>query len=206
MTPGESRFVEEMGQFLGSLGMTPMAGRMWGWLLICDPPEQTAMDMAEALRASRGAISGTARILASAGMIRRSTRRGDRREYFWAPPEALESLMRNGGRIYDELARIAERGLASIADRPPEARERLEEMRDVLAFVSREIPLVAERFIRDRAARLAGQGSDGDEPDQGSEPSEVGRPSQAASTARPEAARAIAAAAEPAIDAERTSA
>ena len=29
MTPGEAIFVEEMGQFLGSSGMTPMAGRMW---------------------------------------------------------------------------------------------------------------------------------------------------------------------------------
>ena len=53
-----------------------MAGRMWGWLLICDPPEQTAGDIADALQASRGAISGTARILSSAGIIRRSTRRG----------------------------------------------------------------------------------------------------------------------------------
>ena len=34
--------------------MTPMAGRMWGWLLICEPPEQTAADLAEALQASRG--------------------------------------------------------------------------------------------------------------------------------------------------------
>ena len=87
MTPGESQFGEEMGQFLSTLGMTPMAGRMWGWLLICDPAEQTAADIADALHASRGAISGTARLLATSGLIRRTTRRGDRREYFSAPPE-----------------------------------------------------------------------------------------------------------------------
>ncbi len=160
MTPGESRFVEEMGQYLGSLGMTPMAGRMWGWLLVCDPPEQTAAEMAEALKASRGAISGTARILSTAGMIRRSTRRGDRREYFSAPPEALESLMRNGGRIYTELAQIAERGLESIADRPPQARERLAEMRDLITFVAVEIPLLVERFMRERAARPSDAGTE----------------------------------------------
>ena len=74
MTDQESAFVEEMGQVLASYGMTPMAGRMWGWLLICDPPEQTAGAIADALHASRGAISGTARILSSAGFIRRSTR------------------------------------------------------------------------------------------------------------------------------------
>jgi hypothetical protein len=92
MTPGESEFVEEMGQFLASLGMTPMAGRMWGWLLICEPAEQTAAEIADALQASRGAISGTARLLANAGLVRRSTRPGDRKEYFSAPAEALDSM------------------------------------------------------------------------------------------------------------------
>src|SRR5258705_10232147 len=93
MTPGESEFVEEMGQFLAGLGMTPMAGRMWGWLLICEPSEQTAAEIAEALHASRGAISGTARLLANAGLVRRSTKPGDRREYFSAPAEALDSML-----------------------------------------------------------------------------------------------------------------
>src|SRR6476661_7923271 len=85
LTPAQSRFIEEMGQFLGGYGMTPMAGRMWGWLLLCEPPEQTAAEIAEALQASRGAISGTARILTQAGFIRRTTKRGDRREYASSP-------------------------------------------------------------------------------------------------------------------------
>lgn len=151
MTEGESAFVEEMGQALASYGMTPMAGRMWGWLLICDPPEQTAAELAEALQASRGAISGTARILTSAGMIRRSTRRGDRREYFSAPPEALDSFLENAGRIYRRFREIAERGLDAIADRPPASRARLEELRDVFAFVEQEVPAVVDRFLHDRA-------------------------------------------------------
>lgn len=159
MTPRESEFVEEMGQFLGSVGMTPMAGRMWGWLLICDPPEQTAAQIAEALQASRGAISGTARLLATAGLIRRTTRRGDRREYFSAPPEALDSLLANAAAIYRRLREIAERGLRATEGRSPTSRERLEEFRDVMAFVEREVPLVIARFLADRATereRLAG--------------------------------------------------
>lgn len=151
--PGESQFVEEMGQYLGSLGMTPMAGRMWGWLLICEPPEQTAADIADALRASRGAISGTARILATAGMIRRSTRSGDRREYFSAPPEALSSMMANASGIYRQMREIAERGLAATADRSETARARLEEFRDVMVFIEREVPALIQRFLADRAAQ-----------------------------------------------------
>jgi DNA-binding transcriptional regulator GbsR (MarR family) len=151
MTEGESAFVEEMGQALATYGMTPMAGRMWGWLLICEPPEQTAADLAEALQASRGAISGTARMLTTAGMIRRTTRRGDRREYFSAPPEALDSFLENAGRIYRQFREIAEHGLDAIADHPPASRRRLEQLRDVFAFVEQEVPTVVDRFLRDRA-------------------------------------------------------
>ncbi len=159
MTPAESRFVEEMGQFLASLGMTPMAGRMWGWLLICDPPEQTAAEIASALEASRGAISGTARLLATAGLIRRSTRRGDRREYFSAPPEALDSMLASAGALYHRLGEIAERGLAALAGRPEVDRARLEEFRDVMSFVEVEVPALVRQFLADRAAgreRLVG--------------------------------------------------
>ena len=152
MTPGESDFVEEMGQFLANIGMTPMAGRMWGWLLICEPSEQTAGDIAEALQASRGAISGTARMLENAGLVRRTTRRGDRREYFSAPAAALESMLANAGALYRQLREIAERGLAATAERTPEARARLEEFRDVMAFVEQEIPRQISAFLKERAA------------------------------------------------------
>ena len=157
MTEAESAFVEEMGQALASYGMTPMAGRMWGWLLICDPAEQTAADLADALQASRGAISGTARILATAGMIRRTRRGGDRREFFSAPPEVFDQFLADAGRIYRQFRAIAERGLLAIADRPPPARARLEEFRDLFAFMEREVPAVVDRFLRDRAGVTGGK-------------------------------------------------
>jgi DNA-binding transcriptional regulator GbsR (MarR family) len=152
VTPGESQFVEEMGQFLGSLGMTPMSGRMWGWLLICEPEQQTASDIADALHASRGAISGTARLLASAGLIRRTTRPGDRREYFSAPPEALDSMLASAAAIYRQMREIAEPGLVATADRSAGVRARLQEFHDVMTFVEQEVPLLIGQFLADRAA------------------------------------------------------
>lgn len=150
MTPEEAAFVEEMGLFLGSSGMTPMAGRMWGWLLICDPPEQTASDLAAALSASRGAISGTARLLASAGLIRRTRRRGDRREYFVAPPGALRALLTGAGTSFRRFREITADGLAVVADRPPAARARLQEIHDAYLFFEREYPALIERYLSER--------------------------------------------------------
>src|SRR5262245_3392062 len=150
MTEGESHFVEEMGAFLAGLGMTRMAGRMWGWLLICEPAEQTAAEIAEALQASRGSIRGTARTLANAGLVRRGTRRGDRREYFSAPAEALDQMLGSASSLYRQMRIIAEHGLAATADRSLESRARLQEFHDVMGFVEREVPLVISRFLADR--------------------------------------------------------
>ena len=155
LTPAQSDFIEEMGQFLGGYGMTPMAGRMWGWLLLCEPPEQTAAEIAEALQASRGAISGTARILTQAGFIRRTTKRGDRREYFSSPPEALDSMLSNAAVIYRRLREIAEHGLAAAEDSSPGVQARLHEFRDIAAFIELEVPRAIDGFLKERASKTA---------------------------------------------------
>jgi DNA-binding transcriptional regulator GbsR (MarR family) len=126
---------------------------MWGWLLLCDPPEQTAAEIADALQASRGAISGTARILASAGFIRRTTRRGDRREYFSSPPEALDSMLSNAGVIYSRLREVAEHGLAAADS--PSSEARLQEFHDVIAFIEAELPRLIDGFLKERASNQA---------------------------------------------------
>lgn len=154
MTDDEARFVEELGQYLGSVGMTPMAGRMWGWLLICVPAEQTAAEVAEALQASRGGISGAGRILETAGLIRRTRRRGDRREYFSSPPGAFQALLMGADVTYRRFRMITEHGLEAIADLPPPARERLQEVHDFVQFVERQFPDLLAVFDRERS-RLA---------------------------------------------------
>jgi DNA-binding transcriptional regulator GbsR (MarR family) len=151
MKPEESEFVEAMGRFLGSTGMPPMAGRMWAWLLICEPPAQTAAELAAALQASRGAISGTARLLETAGFIRRTGRRGDRREYFSAPPGTFRALLAGAGTSYRRFREVTELGLAALADQPDRSTERIQEVHDFTRFVEAEIPALLDRFMEEQA-------------------------------------------------------
>ena len=157
MTDDEAAFVEAAGQFLGSSGMTPMAGRMWAWLLICEPPEQSATDLAGELRASRGSISGTARLLATAGLIRRTTRRGDRREYFSAPPGGFNALIESAGAGYGRFRQLTEQGLSLMSDRPPASLARLREVHDIMAFLEREFPRIFDRFRQERTQDTTGR-------------------------------------------------
>jgi DNA-binding transcriptional regulator GbsR (MarR family) len=150
MTEDESEFVEAVAALLGSWGLPPMAGRMWAYLLICEPTEQTAGQISEALHASRGAISGTARMLTTAGFIRRVRRRGDRREFFSAPPDAFDALMGDAARTYATFRKTVEIGLNALADRPPSASERLKRLHHAFAFMEHEVPLLVERYLRER--------------------------------------------------------
>jgi DNA-binding transcriptional regulator GbsR (MarR family) len=151
VTDDESSFVEEMGQYLGSVGMTPMAGRMWAWLLICVPPEQTAAELADALMASRGAISGTSRILENVGFIRRTRRRGDRREYFSAPPGAFGALLLGASEIYRRFREVTEHGVGVVADRPPADRRRMQEVHDFVVFVEGMFPAMLQGYVEEQA-------------------------------------------------------
>lgn len=155
MTHDEAAFVERVGQMLSGGGLPRMAGRIWGWLLICEPPQQTAAAIADALHASRGSVSGMVRLLENAGLIHRSTRPRDRREYFSIPEGAVVAVLES--RLPSTIAwrQLADDGLAVLGDRPAESRQRLEELHDVYAFMERELPALLERFKAERQA-LAG--------------------------------------------------
>jgi DNA-binding transcriptional regulator GbsR (MarR family) len=142
----QEAFVESLAGLLTANGLPPMASRMWAWLLVCDPPQQRASQLAETLHASRGAISGAARVLETAGLVRRTTRRGDRHETFSVPPGSLVAILESRLPATTAFRRVADEGLALLADAPREQRARLQELRDVYAFMERELPALVERF------------------------------------------------------------
>jgi DNA-binding transcriptional regulator GbsR (MarR family) len=141
----EDEFIEAMARVLGA-GMPPMAGRMWAYLAICEPPEQTAAEIAARLKASRGSISSMARLLEHLGLVQRGTKPGDRREYFSIPPGGAHGLMARSAQQLRSSREVADAGLALLADRPPESRQRLQDLRDLYGFFEREWPSILERL------------------------------------------------------------
>lgn len=76
-----ARFVERIGQIVEQDGLTRIAGRIFGHLLLSAEP-QSLEDLARALRASRGSISQDTRVLERLGALERVTRAGDRRVFY----------------------------------------------------------------------------------------------------------------------------
>jgi DNA-binding MarR family transcriptional regulator len=154
MNDGEGLFVESLEQHLVRRGLAPMPSRVWAWLLICQAAEQTAEELATALHASRGAISGAVRDLERLGIIRRSRRRGERRERFSIPVGSVRRLIASMEGVLREGREIADEGLASMTSRSPLDRARLQEFRDVYAYYEEEWPAVVERYLQSRERRL----------------------------------------------------
>ncbi|MHB1294546.1 MAG: GbsR/MarR family transcriptional regulator [Anaerolineae bacterium] len=155
------RFVEDMGLYYEQEGLPRMAGRLVGWLLVCDPPHQSMTELAAALQASKGSISTISRLLMQSGQIERIGLTGDRQTYYRVVPDLGPRLIRERQRRLGELREMAERGLALLEENPPEARQRLEGMRDLFTYWEREGPSLLARWERQRPAvpRLGTEGA-----------------------------------------------
>jgi hypothetical protein len=144
------RFVEEMGMQLElEVGAPRMVGRTMGWLLICDPPEQSAADLAENLQASKGSISTATRLLVRMGLIERLRMRGERFDRFRAQPEAWDEFLWSESQ-FRAPRRVLQVGLDALAGEPPERRARLEELDFLYAWWQERIPQLREQYMADR--------------------------------------------------------
>lgn len=139
-------FVEQMGGFFEYSGLTRLAGRLLGWLLICDPERQSSEELATALAASSGGISTNARMLMQFGFIERLAVAGDRRTYYRLRPNAFAAGERERIRTMADLQTLADAGLKALADAPPERCRRLLEMRDLLVYMEKVVSDALGRF------------------------------------------------------------
>jgi hypothetical protein len=57
-------WVERVATFFAEhYGLPPITGRILGWLMICDPPEQSPAEIAAAIGASRASLTTNIRLL-----------------------------------------------------------------------------------------------------------------------------------------------
>jgi DNA-binding transcriptional regulator GbsR (MarR family) len=154
MRPEEQEFIDHWSRILALEGLPPVTGRMWAWLLVCEPADQTAEAIAHAIGASRGAISGAARMLEPSGLILRTKRRGDRREYWRSAPDAVIRVLENKERQVRPSLVVLEDALAHLGDRSTASLRRLRETRDLYAALAASFPAIVQEFKAERATSV----------------------------------------------------
>lgn len=139
-------FAEELGQFFEERGLPRMEGRAAGWLVVCQPPQQSPQDLATALQASRGAISMAMRALQRAGAVERVTVPGSRKHYYQLRPgfwrEEIDKRVQEAAEVReltaDGLQRLSAAGAGDL--------QRLRDMHEMYEFLETEYARLRDRW------------------------------------------------------------
>lgn len=100
--------------FAQHFGLPPITGRILGWLLICDPPEQSAGEIAKAIGASRASLTTSMRLLTVGELVRRRHRPGERTTFFRIDDDAWEKVIRQRIAAMASLREITKDAMALV--------------------------------------------------------------------------------------------
>lgn len=130
------QWVERIATYLAVDGMPPIAGRILGWLMICDPAEQSAEEIADAIGASRASLTTNLRILTVMGFVSRQTRPGKRTAYFRVDDDAWEGVVRRQVASLRSLDALIADGLDLVGRDSTRAR-RMRSAHEVFAWMTK---------------------------------------------------------------------
>ena len=152
-TADEIAFTDRTANFYArEYGFPPVAGRVLGYLLVCRPPAQSIAQLAEALLASRSAITGAVSLLSGLNVVRRSRSAGQRMDHVTLDPHALDPSG-FAGATYREQAALARAALALLDESDTERRAIVEEAAAFYDFLAERMPELLTEW-HDRRARL----------------------------------------------------
>jgi DNA-binding transcriptional regulator GbsR (MarR family) len=146
-------YADEVGLYFEDKGLPRIPGRILGWLMVCEPSHQSAEELAEAVQASRGAVSMAMRMLQSANAVERYTVRGTRRVYYRLRPGFWLEEAEEKAKVAREWTKLTGRGLDLLGDRPPEVRRRVQEAHDMYAFLAEEYARIKDRWLERQESR-----------------------------------------------------
>jgi len=127
------RFIEEVGLAAEADGLPRIAGRLFGHLLL-SPGPCTLDEIADALNVSKGSVSTDARLLLRHGWLRRTSRAGDRKDYYEMAPDFFAGIVAYRLERWDALHDLVAASIPDFSDESATVRERLEYLDEVQAF------------------------------------------------------------------------
>lgn len=133
------RWIERVATFcVEEWALPPITGRILGLLMICDPPERSAGQIAETIHASRASLTSNMRFLTTIGLIRKVRVPGDRTTYYRIEDDAWHTVIQRKLQSLAAFGDIADQGITiategSSRERIRAAQHALTWLRDIAA-------------------------------------------------------------------------
>jgi DNA-binding MarR family transcriptional regulator len=155
MSLDEAEFVDRMGLFFETIGAARTMGRLYGWLMICDPPQQSLSELASTLSVSKASVSTVARQLQEGGMVERLPS-ATRQHRYRITPGGFTHVLNVQMTLMGLGIPAADFGLQLLGDDRAEQRERLQDFRDFCEFSASDYrDELTRRWEQYRAERRA---------------------------------------------------
>ena len=134
MDPKTSRFTDRLALLFENDGLPPIAGRIFGLLLLND--DALSLDeLAEDLGVSKASSSTNARLLAQLGVVEQVRRTGSRRDYYSMTPDVFERSMAQRLARWQQFTEAIGEGRRTLPLPSDEVRERLERYESAFSFM-----------------------------------------------------------------------
>lgn len=100
--------VEDLGVVYEKFGKTPIASRVFSYLLLAEPPYKSFDEIREFLGASKSAISNAINMHLQEGIISYKTFSGDRKRYFQIDLDTWSIRLESGAKKIFDFSKVLE--------------------------------------------------------------------------------------------------
>ena len=124
-----AEFIDRMGMIAQADGLPRIAGRLMGFFVIHGGPVSFS-ELSERLQVSRASVSNNTRLLEGIGVIERTSRPGDRQDYFRLADQPYRRLLEGVVERMGRASAAADKAGLELPADWADARRRLAELSD----------------------------------------------------------------------------
>ena len=151
-------FIDRLGDAAEADGLSPIAGRLFALLMLA--PEPRSLDeLAEALGVSKASVSTDARRLLERGIVERTRRTGDRRDFYELTPDFFARVIRARVARWRRIQQLVDEVRVETGTLSPAAKTRFDAVETIQTAVIDRVDDALDEWEREaRKQRAAARG------------------------------------------------
>jgi len=153
LTEKQQELIEIIGVFHEQNGLQPALGRILGLIMVAESAEATFDEIVASLSLSKSAVSSALTLLQIQNKVEYITKPGERKRYFRLKKANWEHDLKNGISSGLQFSSILDEVLTIRNDTNPEFNKHLENVRDFMLFLQKEIPVIIDRYMEQQAKK-----------------------------------------------------
>lgn len=143
----EIEFIEKFGLFFEKSSSFPrIAGKIFGYLLICNPPEQTQRQISESLKIAKGSVSTMIKLLTQTQILEEFTKPNFRPKYYRLREGGWEKLFLTKLQHLSVVRNLLGEGKTLLNNRPKELVKRIDDLDNLYDFFEKELPNLISKW------------------------------------------------------------